>query len=185
MHDVIVIGVGGMGSAAAAHLAVRGARVLALEQYSIPNDRGSSHGLSRIIRLAYWEHAAYVPLVRRAYALWRELEIESGESLLVVTGSIDAGGADSPNVAGARTACLTFDLRFEELRAHELAERFPAYRLPAGLVSIYQPDGGFLRPEACIGAHVARARRHGADVRTGAPVVGWEAGDSGVRVRTA
>jgi sarcosine oxidase len=185
MYDVIVVGVGGMGSAAAAHLAARGARVLALEQYAIPNDRGSSHGLSRIIRLAYWEHPAYVPLVSRAYALWRELEIESGESLLVVTGSIDAGGADSPNVAGARAACLTFDLRFEELRTRDLAERFPAYRLPAEVVSIYQPEGGFLRPEACIVAHVAGARRHGADVRTNTPLLDWEAGDRGVRVRTA
>jgi sarcosine oxidase len=185
MHDVIVVGVGGMGSAAAAHLAARGARVLALEQYSIPNDRGSSHGLSRIIRLAYWEHPAYVPLVRRAYCLWRELEIESGESLLVVTGSIDAGGVDSPNVAGARAACLTHDLPFDELRADALAERFPGYRLPADVMSIHQPDGGFLRPEACIAAHVARARRHGADVRTNARVMGWEAGDGAVLVRTA
>jgi sarcosine oxidase len=185
MYDVIVIGVGGMGSAAAAQIAARGARVLALEQYAIPHDRGSSHGLSRIIRLAYWEHPAYVPLVRRAYALWRELEIESGESLLVVTGSIDAGGVDSPNVAGALAACRAHDLPFDQLRADALAERFPGYRLPAEVVSIYQPDGGFLRPEACIAAHVARARRDGADVRANSAVLGWEAGDSDVRVRTA
>src|SRR5438876_11276578 len=102
MYDAIVVGVGGTGSAAAYHLAARGARVLALEQFAIPHDLGSSHGLSRIIRLAYWEHPAYVPLVRRAYELWRALEAASRERLLVVTGSIDAGAAPSANRAGAR-----------------------------------------------------------------------------------
>src|ERR1051326_7020168 len=103
-YDVIVIGVGGMGSAAAFHLARRGARTLALEQFDIPHDFGSSHGLSRIIRLAYWEHPDYVALVRRAYDLWRALEAETGEPLLVVTGSIDAGPPGSRNVAGGRAA---------------------------------------------------------------------------------
>src|SRR5712692_8834022 len=112
MYDVIVVGVGGMGSAATYHLAARGARVLALEQFDIPHDFGSSHGLSRIIRLAYWEHPDYVPLVRRAYDLWRQLETAANEPLLVVTGSIDAGLPGSANVIGARIACATFDLRY-------------------------------------------------------------------------
>lgn len=185
MYDAIVVGVGGMGSAAAFHLAARGARVLALERFDIPHDLGSSHGLSRIIRLAYWEHPAYVPLVRRAYQLWRELEIASGDSLLVVTGSIDAGPAGSANVIGARRACETFDLPYEELDAATLGSRFPAYRLPAEAVSIYQRDGGFLRPEACITAYVALARRYGADVRTRQHVLGWESDGGGVRVLTA
>src|SRR5712692_9216933 len=115
MYDVIVVGVGGMGSAAAYHLAARGARVLALEQFAIPHELGSSHGLSRIIRLAYWEHPDYVPLVRRAYDLWRALEQAARDSLLIVTGSIDAGAAGSANVAGARAACATFDIAYEEL----------------------------------------------------------------------
>jgi sarcosine oxidase len=185
MFDVIVIGVGGMGSAAAAHLAARGAKVLALERFDLAHDFGSSHGLSRIIRLAYWEHPAYVPLVRRAYALWRELEIASGDSLLVVTGSIDAGPASSVNVTGARSACERFDLAYQELDAGALAARFPGYRLPIDAVSIYQPDGGLLRPEACIRAHVDRARRFGADVRPRQQVRAWEASDRDVRVVTA
>src|SRR5262249_34870336 len=122
MYDAIVIGVGGMGSAAAYHLAARGARVLALEQYSIPHDLGSSHGLSRIIRLPYWEHPAYVPLVVRAYGLWLGLEAASGESLLVVTGSIDAGAAGSASVEGAREACRRFSLPYDELDARALAD---------------------------------------------------------------
>src|SRR3954469_21143170 len=144
MYDVIVVGVGGMGSAAVHHAAARGARVLGLEQFDIPHDLGSSHGLSRIIRLAYWEHADYVPLVKRAYDLWLELEAAAGESLLVVTGSVDAGGAASPNVAGAREACRRFSLAHDELDSSALTTRFPGFRLPADAVAIYQPDGGFL-----------------------------------------
>src|SRR5262245_23007542 len=94
-YDVIVLGVGGMGSAAAYHLARRGRKVLALEQFNIPHEMGSSHGITRIIRLAYYEHPSYLPLLRRAYELWRELEQRAGEQLLFITGSIDAGPADS------------------------------------------------------------------------------------------
>jgi sarcosine oxidase len=184
MYDVIVVGAGGMGSAAAYHLAMRGAKVLALEQFDIPHDLGSSHGLSRIIRLAYWEHPDYVPLVRRAYDLWRELETAANEPLLVVTGSIDAGPPGSANVIGARAACATFDLRCTELDAAALTTRFPGYQLPADAVAIFQPDGGFLRPEACITAHVALARGRGADIRERERVVDWHAGDASVRVRT-
>src|SRR5262245_46376764 len=102
MYDVIVIGVGGMGSAAIYHLAARGANVAGFEQFDIPNDLGSSHGFSRIIRLAYWEHPDYVPLVRRAYALWQDLERVRNERLLFVTGSIDAGAEGSRHVHGVR-----------------------------------------------------------------------------------
>ena len=185
MYDAIIVGVGGMGSAAAYHLASRGATVLALEQFDIPNDLGSSHGLSRIIRLAYWEHPAYVPLVRRAYALWGALEAEAGDPLLVVTGSIDAGPPRSPNVEGARAACTTFGLPYDELDSPAVAARFPGYRLPPDAVAIVQPDGGFLRPEACISAHASLARRRGADLRPRERVVEWTAGDGRVRVRTS
>ena len=184
MYDVIVVGVGGMGSAAVHHAAARGARVLGLEQFDIPNDLGSSHGLSRIIRLAYWEHPDYVPLVARAYDLWRALEVAAQESLLVVTGSIDAGDAASANVAGARAACRRFSLTYDELDSRALTARCPGYRLPADAVAIYQPDGGFLRPERCIAAHVELARRRGAEVRDREQVIGWEEIDGGVRVRT-
>jgi sarcosine oxidase len=184
VYDVIVIGVGGMGSAAVHHAAARGARVLGLEQFDIPHDLGSSHGLSRIIRLAYWEHPDYVPLVTRAYALWRELETAAAEQLLVVTGSIDAGGAASANVAGARAACQRFALNYDELDSGALTARFPGYRLPADTVAIYQPDGGVLRPERCITAHVALARKHGAEVHGRERVLGWDEEGGAVRVRT-
>ena len=184
MYDVIVVGVGGMGSAAAYHLATRGARVLALEQFDIPHELGSSHGLSRIIRLAYWEHPAYVPLVRRAYDLWRDLERDAREPLLVVTGSIDAGPEGSVNVVGARAACAAFGLPHDELDSDALTARFPGYRPPAESVAIYQPDGGLLRPEACITAHVSLARSRGAVIHSRERVVEWHADGRGVRVRT-
>jgi sarcosine oxidase len=184
MYDAIVIGVGGMGSAALYHLASRGASVLGLEQFDVPHDLGSSHGLSRIIRLAYWEHADYVPLVRRAYDLWRALEVHAQEPLLVVTGSIDGGLPDSRNIVGAREACQRFDLPYQEFDSAALTAKFPGYRLPADAVAVYQPDGGLLVPERCIVAHVDLARRHGADVRVREGVLGWEVKDGVVRVRT-
>lgn len=184
MHDVIVIGVGGMGSAAAYHLAARGARVLALEQFDIPHDLGSSHGVSRIIRLAYWEHADYVPLLRRAFELWRALEATAGERLLVMTGYIDAGDETSPNIAGVRAACRRFQLASEEFDGAALTARFPGYRLPSGVVAILQPEGGFLLPERCVVAHVEAAQRAGAEIRAREPVLGWDIQAAGVRVRT-
>ena len=100
-YDAIVIGLGGMGSAALYHLAKRGQKALGIDQFAIPHQRGSSHGLTRIIRLAYYEDLAYVPLLRRSYALWTELEREFGEQLFYQTGSIDMGPADSDVFRGS------------------------------------------------------------------------------------
>ncbi len=174
-----------MGSAALYHLARRGAtRVLGLEQFDIPNDKGSSHGRSRIIRLAYWEHPSYVPLVRRAYELWQDLEEQAGEPLLVTTGSIDAGPADSLAVAGARRACQMFDLPHAMHDGASLHTQFPGYRLPADFVALYQPQGGFLLPERCVERHVDAARRAGADVRAGERVIDWAERGDNIEVRT-
>jgi sarcosine oxidase len=184
MYDVIVIGVGGMGSAAVYHVAGRGATVLGLEQFEIPHARGSSHGLTRIIRLAYWEHHSYIPLLRRAYALWRELERTAGQELLLVGGSIDAGLADSRPIAGALEACQRFGLNHDRLDATELATRFPAYHLPRDLVAVFQPDGGFLLAERSVVAHVTAARARGGVVQTGERVIQWTSARGGVEVRT-
>jgi sarcosine oxidase len=184
-YDAIVVGVGGMGSAAVYHLARRGRRVLGLEQFDIPHDLGSSHGTNRIIRLAYWEHPSYVPLLRRAYELWRELEHAAGERLLVITGGIDAGPEGSPTVAGSLLSCDVHHLPHETLTAAELHRRFPGYRLADGMVAVYQPDGGFVLSERAIVAHVMAAQELGAEVRAREAVLEWEAGAGGVRVRTA
>src|SRR5262245_6462368 len=163
-YDAIVAGVGGMGSAALYHLARRGRRVLGLERFDIPNDLGSSHGVTRIIRLAYYEHVEYVPLLRRAFELWRELEVGAGERLLHVTGSIDAGPPGQLVFAGSLHSCVEHDLPHTVLDAREVERRFPAYRMDADSMAILQPDGGFLLPERCIVAHIDGALANGAVV---------------------
>jgi sarcosine oxidase len=180
-YDVVVVGVGGMGSAALYHLARRGKRVLGIERFDVPHEHGSSHGLTRIIRQAYFEHPSYVPLVQRAYELWRGLEAEAGEQLLFITGAVEGG----PRIfEGAVRSSIEHALPFEELDGAEVTRRFPAYRLPADLRVVFQRDGGFVLPERCIVAHVAGARARGAQVRTGEQVLEWSAGGDGVRVRT-
>jgi sarcosine oxidase len=183
-YDAIVLGVGGMGSAALYHLARRRLRVLGIERYNIPHEMGSSHGLTRIIRLAYYEHPAYVPLLRRAYELWRQLENTVQERLLIITGSIDASPADGEVFKGSKASCDIHHLPHEVLDHGELNARFPGYQLPQGLAAVYQPDGGFLLSERCIVAHVVAAQELGAEVHGQERVVGWEATGHGVEVRT-
>jgi sarcosine oxidase len=180
-YDVVVVGVGGMGSAALYHLARRGQRVLGLERFDVLHDRGSSHGLTRIIRLAYFEHPAYVPLLHRAYELWRELERDADEQLLHVTGIVEGG---ERIYDGTLRACHEHDLPYEAIDGRELARRFPAYQLPSELPVIVQPDGGFVLPERCIVAHVAGALEHGAVVRARERVLEWADTPAGVRVTT-
>jgi sarcosine oxidase len=182
--DVIVVGTGGMGSAAAFHLARRGRHVLGLERFALPHEMGSSHGLSRVIRLTYFEHPSYVPLLRRAYELWRELERLSGEDLLTITGSLEVGAPGGAVIEGSLKSAETHDLPHEVLTSAQAMQRFPAYRLPADFVAILQPDGGFLDPERCILAHAGLARASGAEIHTGEAVLGWEPASDGVRVWT-
>src|SRR5688572_19067828 len=143
-YDVVVVGVGGMGSAALYHLARRGKRVLGLERFDLLHEHGSSHGLTRIIRLAYFEHPDYVPLLGRAYELWRELEAEAGEQLLHLTGIVEGG---DPISEGVLRSCAEHDLPHEVLDGAQVARRFPAFRLPPQLEVVFQPDGGFVVPE--------------------------------------
>jgi sarcosine oxidase len=180
-YDVIVIGVGGMGSATLYHLNRSGAKALGIEQFDIPHDLGSSHGETRIIRLAYAEHPDYVPLLRRAYQLWGDLESASGEQLLYITGGIDAGAPESSTVRGSLLACEMHHLPHEVLTAPELHQRFPGYRLPSEMVAVFQPDGGFLQPERCIVNHVQAS---GAEVHTRERVTGWDRHQGGVKVVT-
>ena len=183
-YDAIVIGVGGMGSAAVYHLARRGLRVLGLEQYDISHEMGSSHGQSRMIRYTLQEHPSYVPLVRRAYELWHELEDASGEQLIVSTGSVRAGPSGSAFFQGAKEACDVHEIPYEILTASQVNERFPGYRFPKAISSVYQADGGFLLPDRCIVNHVRAAREAGAKVHERETVLDWEPQGEGVRVRT-
>ena len=183
-YDVIVIGVGGMGSAAAYHIARRGRRVLGIEQFNIPHDLGSSHGVNRIIRLAYAEDPRYVPLLRRAYELWRELEELAGERLLVITGGVDAGTGNSATITGCLRSCREYNLPHEQLDAASLARRFPGYRLPEEMMAVYQTDGGFVMSERAIVAHVTAAQSLGADIRACERVTSWVVEGGSVNVVT-
>ncbi|MFL5447076.1 MAG: N-methyl-L-tryptophan oxidase [Gemmatimonadales bacterium] len=183
-YDVIVVGLGGMGSATLFHLAQRGLRVLGLERYDLLHEYGSSHGLTRIIRLAYWEHPGYVALLRRSYQLWRELERLSGERLLHITGSIDGGPVNGPVFTGALRSSEQHGLPHEVMDGAELNRRFPGYRLPNEIQCLYQPEGGFLLPERCNLAHVNAALAAGAQVRYREPVVAWGVSEGHCWVRT-
>ena len=186
MYDSIVIGLGGMGSAAAYHLARRGQRVLGLEAFEPNHANGSSHGEHRIIREAYFEAPEYVPLIQRAYALWRELETESGRNdLLQITGGLLLGDPDSEVVTGSVESARQHSLEYELLQPEETRERFPGFHLPEGLVAVYEPNAGYLRPEACISAHLELAQKHGAELRFNEPVTGWESDGEMVTVTTA
>ena len=185
IHDVIVVGLGAMGSAAAFHLARRGARVLGLDRFAPPHDRGSSHGRSRIIREAYFEDPLYVPLVRRAYELWEELEIATGAQIFRQTGGLMLGPRDGTVVAGALARARQHGLPVEELSAPEVARRFPGFRPTVDMVGVWEPRAGYLVPERAVAAHLALAARHGAELRTGESVLRWEAGGDRVEVATA
>ena len=183
-YDVIVVGVGGMGSAAVYHLAQRGQRVLGLEQYDIPHQQGSSHGISRIIRMAYYEHPSYVPLLHRAYELWWALERAVQERLLHVTGALNIGAEAGDVFTGALKSAQEHNLAHEILEAEAVRRRFPGYGVQAPLMALYEPQAGLLAAERCIVAHVTAALRHGADVHGHETVEGWEPSGAGVRVRT-
>ena len=173
-----------MGSAAAFHLASRGLRVLALERHGLAHELGSSHGLTRIIRLAYFEHPAYVPLLRRSYVLWRDLQDRARERLLHVTGGLDVGREGSEIVAGSLRSCEIHGLTHQVLTSRELSRRFPAWRLPESAVAVLQPDAGFLIPERCIQVHAEAAVGLGAEVHEHEAALEWTPAVGGVRVRT-
>ncbi|RYP82182.1 N-methyl-L-tryptophan oxidase [Nocardioides guangzhouensis] len=182
--DVLVLGLGGAGSAAAAHLAARGASVLGLEQFTPGHALGSSHGDSRVIRQAYFEDPAYVPLLRRAYELWADLDA-TDPGILTITGGLMVGHADSQTVAGSLGSAREHGLAHEMLDAAGIRERFPMFAPADDLVALFEERSGFVRPERTVLEHLRRAAAGGADLRFGERVLGWTASDRGVTVRTA
>jgi sarcosine oxidase len=184
-YDVIVAGVGAMGSAACWHLAKRGLKVLGLERFDLGHAMGSSHGLTRIIRLAYFEGSHYVPIVKRAHQLWQETGDAAGLKLLHVTGSLDLAPEGLGPVESSLQSCLDHDLEHDMLGRDEIMRRFPAFHVPDGYLGLWQPGGGFVASEKAIYAHVGLAQSKGADIRTGEPMLDWQpTADGGVTVRT-
>ncbi len=182
--DVVVCGLGAMGSAALHQLAHRGRRVLGIERFTPGHDRGSSHGATRIIRLAYFEHPSYVPLLQRAYDLWREVEVDAERKLLHVTGVAEIGPPDGILVKGTLASAKLHALRHEVLGARDLMRRYAAFQLPPQDVAVVQPDGGFLEAEPSIHALLALAKAAGAEIRSGEAVRAIEPRAGGVRIVT-
>lgn len=183
-YDVIITGLGAMGSAAAYHLAKRGKRVLGLDRFHPPHTFGSSHGATRIIREAYFEHPIYVPLVQRAYELWAELEKASGRKLLLQTGGVMIGPRDGVVFDGAKRSAEEHHLKHEILSAARLREHFPALVPTTEMAGVWEPRAGILFPELAIQTHLELAARTGADFHFNEPVLNWEPEGTGVRVRT-
>lgn len=179
--DVIVAGVGAMGAAACWHLARRGLRVLGLEQFDLPHSRGSSHGYSRITRTAYFEHPDYVPLLRRAHALWRELEAESGENILHMVGGLYLGRPDGSLLGGSLRSARQHGLAHELLDRAEVARRFPQFEIPGDWCGLHETDAGYLLPELAIAAMVTQALHRGAEIHGHEEVLSWH--DEGERLR--
>jgi sarcosine oxidase len=183
VFDVIVIGLGAMGSAAAYQLSKRSAKVLGLEAFTPAHERGSSHGESRIIRQAYFEDPAYVPLVLRAYELWDQLQEESGEDLLHITGGLAIGPPQGTLVTGCLKSAARYGLGHDLLDSEQMRQRFPQFALADSEVAFYEDKAGYLRPEECIRQHLRGASKRGAELHFEEPVLSWRASQSGDSVR--
>lgn len=173
-----------MGSAAAFHLAKAGKKVLGLDRFTPPHSFGSSHGQTRIIREAYFEHPIYVPIVQRAYHLWDELAKETGQRLFVQTGGLMIGRPDGVVVAGARRSAETHRLPYQFLSADEIRRRFPALRPTEEMAGVWESRAGILFPEDCIAAHLACAHKNGATLHYAEKVLRWEPDGDGIAVVT-
>ncbi|GIW93847.1 MAG: N-methyltryptophan oxidase [Pirellulaceae bacterium] len=169
-YDVIVIGVGGVGSAALYHAARRGLRVLGIDRFAPGHSRGSSHGQTRAIRMAYFEHPDYVPLLRQAYQLWEELEEHVGRLLFDRVGLLEVGPPDGLVVPGVLRSAAQHNLPVQQCDGDELSRRFPGFRMPEGTVAVFEENAGYLLVEQCVQAHVEMAVRHGAELLLGQTV---------------
>ena len=184
-YDAIVLGIGGVGSAALYELARRGVRVLGIDRFDPPHDRGSSHGQTRVIRQAYFEHPDYVPLLVESYRLWHELEQRSGRQLYHQVGLLEVGPGDGIVVPGVMRAAAEHGLEVERLSVAEIESRWNGFRVPGDLEGVFEPGAGYLLVEDCVAAHLAAARIAGADVQTNTEVLNWTADEGGVCLRTS
>jgi len=183
--DVIVLGVGSMGSATCYHLAKRGLTVLGLEQSSIVHEYGSHHGQSRIIRKAYFEHPDYVPLLQRSYELWKELADETGQQLYTETGLLYAGNPDGFLMKGIHESARQHHIPISSNPASSIQSKFPTFNFPSTFEVILEPTAGFLSPENCIKSYVNRAQQFGAVIKSNTKVMSWKSIGNGIEVVTA
>nr|MDQ6926135.1 FAD-dependent oxidoreductase [Candidatus Eremiobacteraeota bacterium] len=172
-YDAIVLGLGGMGSAVAAHAAARGLRTLGIERFGPVHARGSSHGDTRIIRQAYFESPDYVPMLRRAYVLWDALAARTGTTLRAQTGGLFVGRPDMPVVAGTLASARRWQLAHDVYDAGDLRRRFPMTTPHEDEIGVFEAVAGAVFPEAGVRAHLLDAAAAGAQLRFGVEVTGW------------
>ncbi len=184
-YDAIVLGLGGMGSATLYELSRRGVKALGIDQFDIAHDRGSSHGQTRIIRKAYFEHPDYVPLLHRTYDLWADLEAVSKRKLIDWAGLLLAGPPNGAVITGVKQAAAKHNLAIEQVPASEWANRFPGFRINESDEILFEANAGLLHVEDCIKTFVSLAKQHGADIQINTPVIRWSAQKSSVSVETA
>lgn len=183
-YDVIVLGLGAMGSSAAQQLAHCQKRVLGIEQFIPPHNQGSSHGGTRMIRQAYWESPDYLPLILRSYELWNKLESDAGTRLLNITGGLILGSADSQLVTGGIAAADQHSIKYSVLSPRQIHERFPAITPLADDVAVYEEQAGYLLAEECIQAQLRLAAHGGAELHFEEKVLGWSVESDGIEVST-
>jgi sarcosine oxidase len=182
--DVIVLGVGSMGSSTCYHLSKQGYKILGLEQFDIPHDQGSHAGQSRIIRKAYFEHSDYVPLLERAYENWKKIEEETGAQIYFPTGLLYAGKPQDILIKGVRESAVKYALHIETLSNLEMTARFPQFQIPEGYDVLLEPDAGFVTPERAILLYVEQAIRHGASIHTKEKTISWKKAGASIEVTT-
>ena len=183
--DVIVVGLGAMGSAVCAQVAARGESVIGFDSYEPPHPYGSTHGDTRITRIAIGEGPEYVPLVRRSHELWREIEEETGDQLLTVCGGLILAPAGSLFLTQTRGSASKYGVAHENLSGEEVGQRFPMFSIDSRTEGYYEPEAGWVHPEAAVRAQLELARRRGAQLRVGETIDGWTADAEGVTVTTS
>ncbi len=184
-YDVIIVGTGAMGSATAAELSRRGRKVLCFDRFEPPHNLGSSHGLTRIIREAYYESPKYVPIIQKAYENWEKLERDTGESLYLRTGGLMIGPGESQLLKGALLSAQLHHLPHEILDSRQIRERFPAFHPDSDDIGIWEPRAGILFPEKCIEANLRLASKHGATFHFNETVTDWEASNGSITVNSS
>ncbi|MDQ2664445.1 MAG: N-methyl-L-tryptophan oxidase [Gemmatimonadota bacterium] len=185
MYDVLVVGLGAVGSATVFELAARGARVVGVDAYAPPHAIGSTHGRSRIIREAYFEHPSYVPLVQRAFARWAALEQATGTTLFRQTGGLSIGAPDCELVTGVMRSADEHGLDVEPLSREEIAARYPGFALREDMVGVFERRAGMLAPEECVRAFLQLALARGAEVKTGERILNLTRSAAGFVARSA
>jgi sarcosine oxidase len=182
--EAIVIGVGSMGSAACYSLALRGYKVLGIEQFNSPHDKGAHGGQSRIIRKAYFEHPGYLPLLAESYSLWEKLEADCAEQIYYKTGLLYAGPPGHPVLQGVKSAALSNSIPLDSLSVTARENLFPEFDLSSSPEVLFEPEAGFLRPAKAIEILKNAAKKHGAVLHENEMLISWTKTKNGIRVQT-